>query len=141
MTHRWRPGVVWCGFTRLGPSTATIMSAPIHLECDLRFIIERCGITSPAVVRRLNGIENTLTALARRWRPERLIQPATDLRMADETRLALLAWIGADLPDAAALGPRLSSYIGGVVRDDGVPPGWIRLRLDVPVDALARPTA
>lgn len=64
---------------------------PTYLEFDLSFVIERCGVTNGDPVRRLNGIENTAAALARRWRDDVPLAPARELRMSDETRQALLA--------------------------------------------------
>jgi hypothetical protein len=71
---------------------------PLHIEFFLTFVIARSGIQQPRADRRLNGIENTIVSLARRWRSEQPIEPARELRMSDATRAALLIWIGARSP-------------------------------------------
>jgi hypothetical protein len=105
------------------------MSAPTYLEFDLAFLITRSGITNRSAARRLNGVENTVAALARRWREERPIAPATELRMTDWTRSQLLAWVTGEMPEPGALAARFAPYTSGFVCDASVPAGWIRLWL------------
>lgn len=104
---------------------------PIHLEFTLDYLIRRTGTAGVPADRRLDHFERTLARLARSWRPDRPIAPARELRMADETCDAFMAWIEGDgdaTPDAAI--ERLGVYASGAVTDDSVPEGWVRLRLD-----------
>jgi hypothetical protein len=107
---------------------------PVHLEFTLDYLIRRTSATAAPAARRLDSFEHTIARLARSWRPDRPIAPARELRMADETCDALVAWMeGDDLaaPDAAL--ERLGVYASGAVTDDSVPEGWVRLRLDATV--------
>jgi hypothetical protein len=104
---------------------------PVHLEFTLDYLIRRTAATSAPAARRLDSFERTIARLARSWRPDRPIAPARELRMADETCDALVAWVEEDdavTPDAAL--ERLGVYASGAVTDDSVPEGWVRLRLD-----------
>jgi hypothetical protein len=104
---------------------------PVHLEFTLHFLIQRAGAAVPAADERLDGFERIIARLASQWRAARPIAPARELRMADETRDALLAWVEGDA--AAGTGrtlERLGVYASGAVTDDSVPEGWVRLRLD-----------
>lgn len=103
---------------------------PIHLEFALQFLIRRAGVATSHADRRLDGFERTLATLARSWRPDRPIAPARELRMADETRDALLAWVEGDDAGTGRTLERLGVYASGAVTDDSVPEGWVRLRLD-----------
>ncbi|HET9011325.1 MAG TPA: hypothetical protein VFN38_05885, partial [Gemmatimonadaceae bacterium] len=70
---------------------------PVHLEFTLDYLIRRSsGVVAPRAGQRLDVFEHTIAALASRWRPARPIAPARELRMADETRAALLAWVEGD---------------------------------------------
>jgi hypothetical protein len=103
---------------------------PVHLEFTLHFLIQHAGDAVPAADRRLDGFERTIARLARSWRPDRPIAPARELRMADETRDALMAWVEADDASTGGTPERLGVYASGAVTDDSVPEGWVRLRLD-----------
>lgn len=103
---------------------------PVHLEFTLHFLIQRCGTAASHADRRLEGFERTIVALARSWRPDRPIAPARELRMADETRDAFLAWVEGDDASKGRTLERLGVYASGAVTDDSVPEGWVRLRLD-----------
>lgn len=104
---------------------------PVHLEFTLDYLIRRAGTTAAPPERRLEDFERTIARLARSWRPDRPIAPARELRMADETCGALVAWVEGDeaTPPDTAL-ERLGVYASGAVTDDSVPEGWVRLRLD-----------
>src|SRR5829696_697736 len=104
---------------------------PVHVEFTLHYLIERAGCTAAQPDRRLDCFERTIAALARQWRGERPIAPARELRMADETRDALLAWVEGDGADAGTgrVVERLGVYASGAVTDDSVPEGWVRLTL------------
>ncbi len=80
---------------------------PVHLEFTLHYLIQRSGASTPRADGRLDSFERAIARLASRWRPARPIAPARELRMAEETREALLAWVEGDVPE-----------------------GWVRLRLD-----------
>ncbi|NUO38978.1 MAG: hypothetical protein HOQ17_08580 [Gemmatimonadaceae bacterium] len=104
---------------------------PVHVEFTLNYLIQRAGAGAEPAGRRLDDFERTIARLARSWRPDRPIAPARELRMADETRDAFVAWVegtGADTPTSAV--ERLGVYASGAVTDDSVPEGWVRLRLD-----------
>jgi hypothetical protein len=102
---------------------------PVHVEFTLDYLIQRAAVAVPRAAPRLDGFEHAIARLARSWRPDRPIAPARELRMADETREALLAWVEGD--DAGADRPleRLGVYASGAVTDDSVPEGWVRLTL------------
>jgi hypothetical protein len=104
---------------------------PVHLEFTLDYLIRRIGASAAPAGPRLDSFEHTIARLARSWRPDRPIAPARELRMADETCDALVAWVEGDdatTPDGAI--ERLGVYASGAVTDDSVPEGWVRLRLD-----------
>jgi hypothetical protein len=104
---------------------------PVHLEFPLHYLIQRSGVTTSPADHRLDGFENAIAALARRWRPERPLSPARELRMADETREALMAWVeGSAVTDRHHMLERLGVYASGAVTDDSVPEGWVRINLD-----------
>ena len=105
------------------------MATPAHIECDLQFVIAQSGIAVQLAARRLKGIENTVTMLARRWRGDTPLAPATELRMFDSTRQQVLAWVAPNLRQAEALTAWLAPYISGAVCDLSVPARWIRLCL------------
>ena len=102
------------------------------IESSLGYLISLSGITSPLAHRRLNGIENSLSMLGRRWRPEIALDPATEGR--------LLAWVGAIPPeddDLRSLRERPTPYLDGAVRDDSVRESWVRLLLTPSYRVLA----
>jgi hypothetical protein len=103
---------------------------PVHLEFTLHYLIQRSDVSTPRADRRLDGFESAIARLASRWRPQRPIAPARELRMADETREALLAWVEGGDPSAGRTLERLGVYASGAVTDDSVPEGWVRLRLN-----------
>jgi hypothetical protein len=104
---------------------------PVHLEFPLHYLIQRSGVSTSRADHRLAGFENAIASLARRWRPERPLSPARELRMADETRDALLAWVEeSDATDRQPTLERLGVYASGAVSDDSVPEGWVRLNLN-----------
>jgi hypothetical protein len=102
---------------------------PVHLEFTLDYLIQRSGAAAAEAGHRLDGFERTIAALAGRWRPQRPIAPARELRMADETRDALLAWVEADAARGGHTLERLGVYASGAVTDDSVPEGWVRINL------------
>ena len=102
---------------------------PVHLEFTLDYLIQRSGAGTPVADGRLEGFERTIARLARSWRPDRPIAPARELRMADETREALLAWVEGDTGGSGHTLERLGVYACGAVTDDSVPEGWVRLTL------------
>jgi len=103
---------------------------PVHLEFTLHFLIQHAGGFAPRADSRLDGFERTIARLASRWRPQRPIAPARELRMADETRDAFLAWVEGDDERADRPLERLGVYASGAVTDASVPEGWVRLRLN-----------
>ena len=100
----------------------------LSLEFSLNFILEQDRISQPFAHRRLNAFENTITALARRWRPRVPLVPDREIRMGDEAREALLAWIEAEEPGRGHTLQRLAVYATSVT-DASVPEGWVRLDL------------
>jgi hypothetical protein len=107
---------------------------PVHVEFTLHYLIQRAGGVMPAD-QRLEQFESVIARLARSWRPARPLSPARELRMADETRERLLAWVEADEAGQGSTLERLGVYASGAVTDDSVPEGWVRLRLDAPARA------
>lgn len=57
----------------------------LHVDFSLDFVLEQARITQPFAHRRLNAFENTVTGLAKRWRPRLPPVPGRELRMSDET--------------------------------------------------------
>ena len=100
----------------------------LYLELSLEFVLKQARVAQPFAHRRLNAFENTVTALARQWRPRVPLVPDRELRMSDETREALLAWIEAEEPGRGHTLQRLAVYAASVT-DARVPEGWVRLNL------------
>ena len=104
------------------------LTMPDYIDFALDFLIAQTGITQPFAHRRLNCVENTLTALVRQWRPRVPLVPDREIRMSDETREALLGWIEAEEPGQGHTLQRLAVYAASVT-DESVPEGWVRLYL------------
>jgi hypothetical protein len=68
----------------------------LPLDFALDFVVEQACINQAFAHRRLNAFENTITDLAKRWRPRLPLVPDRELRMSDEPREALLGWIEAE---------------------------------------------
>jgi hypothetical protein len=102
---------------------------PLYVEFELAYVLARSQAQQPRPDQRLNAVETTLRRLAKPWRTAVPISPAYDLRMSDETREALMAWVEADDVAEGATLERLAVYASGAVTDPAVPAGWIRLRL------------
>src|SRR5829696_663013 len=68
------------------------LTMPDYIDFALDFLIAQTGITQPFAHRRLNCVENTLTALVRQWRPRVPLVPDREIRMSDETRER--CWVG-----------------------------------------------
>jgi hypothetical protein len=98
------------------------------VDFSLEFVLEQARITQPFAHRRLSAFENTVTSLARRWRPQLPLVPDRELRMSDETREALLGWIEAEEAGQGHTLTRLAGYAARVT-DNAVPEGWVRLHL------------
>ena len=103
---------------------------PLYLEFALSFVLARAAVEQPFAHRRLNAFENTITALAAKWRPRLPLSPAQEIRMCGETRDALLDWIEAEEAGKGHTLNRLAVYAAAVT-DDSVPQGWVRLVLDL----------
>jgi len=101
---------------------------PLYLEFALSFLLARAAVDQPAADRRLNAFEDILTALASRWRPRTPLSPARELRMCEQTREALLAWLEGEETTEGNTLCRLAIYAVAVT-DDRVPQGWVRLHL------------
>lgn len=102
----------------------------LHVDVDLPFLIERCGVRQPRADSRLNAIENTLAALIHTWRNwDRPFDPATELRASAPTCHALLQWIRAEEKDGGRARRRLVAYESPFVVDAAVPDGWLRVLL------------
>ena len=100
----------------------------LYLELSLDFVLRQARVAEPFAHRRLNAFENTVTGLARKWRPRLPLVPDRELRMSDETREALLSWIEAEEPGRGHTLQRLAVYAASVT-DPRVPEGWVRLNL------------
>jgi hypothetical protein len=120
--NRWKAPVVH----------RSLVAMPVHLEFTLDYLIQRTGASVAPAGRRLDDFERTIARLARSWRPDRPIAPARELRMADETCDAFVAWVEGDGVSTDTPIERLGVYASGAVTDDSVPEGWVRLRLDTP---------
>src|SRR5688500_1495600 len=92
----------------------------LYVEFALDFVLEQARISQPFAHRRLDGFENTITGLAQGWRPPRPVVPDRELRMSDETRDALLAWIEAEDAGQGHTLTRLAVYASRVT-DNAVP--------------------
>jgi len=100
----------------------------LYVEFSLPFILEQARITQPFAHRRLNAFENTITSLAKRWRPRLPLVPDREIRMSDETRETPLGWVEAEEAGRGHTLTRLAVYAAGVT-DNSVPEGWVRLHL------------
>lgn len=103
----------------------------VSLDVKLEWLISATGLrATTAAGRRLNALENVLTNLARRWRDHLVpIRPAVELRMSEDTCLRLLAWADAEGTGDPKTLDRLTTYASGALTDEGVPTGWVRLRV------------
>jgi hypothetical protein len=112
-------------------SLANDPATPIHVEFALSHVIAHSRVQNANAVRRLNGIENTVAALAVEWREWRPIIPSRELRMSETTREALMAWVTAGEEGVQDVAARLAEYSRIGVVDDSVFKGWVRLLLAV----------
>jgi hypothetical protein len=111
------------------PAASPPQPIPLYVEFELAYVLARSQVQQPRADQRLDAVETTLRRLARPWRTALPISPAYDLRMSDETREALMAWVEADDVAQGRTLERLAVYASGAVTDPAVPAGWIRLRL------------
>lgn len=111
---------------RVSPSA---VGAPLHVEFALAHVIAHARIQNVSAVRRLNGIENTLAALAVEWREWSPIDPLRELRMAESTLTSLTMWVRDGGADQHSVARRLADYSSSRIVDQAVPPGWVRLLL------------
>ena len=100
----------------------------------LDLVLQQARIAQPLAHRRLSAFENTMTALAKRWRPRLPLVPDRELRMSVGTREALLGWIEAEDAGQGHTLTRLAVYASALT-DSEAPEGWVRLRL--PTDTSA----
>ena len=109
-------------------SLICMMTRPIELETILTWLLQRSVHREPK--RRLNEVENQLTALASNWRPSAWpLVPAVELRMASVTRDQLGDWVEAQaMMDEDTMG-RWSVYQSALIIDERVRAGWLRLSL------------
>jgi hypothetical protein len=91
------------------------LNGPMMLFIDnsLDFVLEQTRITQPCAHRRLNAFENTITNLVKRWRPRLPLVPDREVRMSDETRETLLAWVEAEETGRGHTLTRLAVYAAG----------------------------
>jgi hypothetical protein len=82
----------------------------LYVDFSLGFVLEQARITQPFAHRRLIAFENTITVLAKRWRPRLPLVPDRELRMSDETRELLLGWIEAEEAGQGHTLTRLAVY-------------------------------
>lgn len=108
-------------------STELLLRRPEFVEFQLDFVIRSSGVSQPRPDRRLNGIENTIAALARSWRPFGPVAPVEELRMAPETLEQLRAWVEGAEASTGRTAARLAAY--DEARDASVRAGWVRLEL------------
>jgi hypothetical protein len=106
-----------------------IGATPQCSSSALEWLVVRCGITQPRADRRLNTIEISLAALARRWRAPVAIVPTRELRMAGITCEGLLPWVEGEACAESDAVNRLATYVSGALIDETVPVGWMRLYL------------
>jgi len=103
--------------------------SPTYVEFRLAWLIGRTQLTQPRADRRLNGIENLLTELARQWRADALLDPVREIRMASPTRVALFDWIEQAERAEGKTASRLAWLASDAVCDESVPDGWVRVLL------------
>lgn len=101
----------------------------VHVEFALSHLIEHSRIRNANAGRRLNGIENTIGALSAEWREWRPLVPEREIRMAESTRDALIAWLTVSEAQGSELTARLTPYTSGAILDERVSDGWVRLLL------------
>ena len=104
-------------------------ATPVHIEFTLSHVIAHSRIQTASAVRRLNGFENTLAALAVEWREWKPIIPSKELRMSQVTNASLVAWVTANQEPLEEIVARLDVYLGASLIDETVPAGWVRLLL------------
>lgn len=108
-----------------------VVDRVIALDVSLDWLIAATKLRGSIAKRRLNGIENVLALLAKRWRsPTQPIHPHRELRMCEETTLRLLAWVDVENTEDGSTVERLTVYASGALTDASVPVGWVRLLVD-----------
>lgn len=108
---------------------------PLHVEFALSFLIEKGEVHQPRADRRLNALERTVGLLARPWRPDVRVMPASELRMSPATLQAYRAWVEGEADATGQAATRLQEY--GATIHPSVPNGWVRLLLRRDVGAIA----
>jgi hypothetical protein len=104
----------------------------LHVEFRLDWPIALSQLENATPDRRLNAIENLVTALSRSWRrADHAIKPARDLRLSRATYKALAAWVELREPAVGGARVRLADYASGCVVDDRlVTEGWLKLIIE-----------
>jgi hypothetical protein len=110
-------------------------AGPLHIEFALTFLIEKGEVRQPRADRRLNALERAVGLLARPWRPDTRVMPATELRMSSGTLRAYRGWVKGEAGATGPVATRLQEY--GATVDPSVPNGWVRLLLRRDVGVIA----
>jgi hypothetical protein len=114
----------------LAPEIARpVRETPSHLDIALAFIIAECGDSPSRASWRLNAFENIIALLAGHRRAAQPISPVRELHMSRETLDVLLAWIEAEDTAVELTRARLAVYASGVLTDESVAGGWVRVAI------------
>ena len=98
------------------------MAFSSYLEVRLDWLISKS--VHLEAYRRLNEIENMLSRLMKLGRP---LDPATELRMSEQTRQLLVFWVEEHEPATGDAVTRLAVYRSPALITTGVPDGWLRV--------------
>ena len=104
-----------------------VPSHVVSIDFSLPYLIRATGIQAPNAKRRIWAIHNTIAALAGRWRPKLPLDAVQELRLCESTCLALLDWMDIEHTDDPVALDLLTVYASGVLTDEGIPLGWVRL--------------
>ena len=102
----------------------------VHIEVRLDWLIRFARLKKAGAHRRLNAVENLVSALTRPWREGLTLIADREIRLSAQTARALAEWVECRGAPAARDAERLLAITTGDVVDEAVPGGWIRVLLE-----------
>lgn len=105
---------------------------PLHVDFDVDFLIQWCGVRQPSADRRLNAIENTIARVGSPWRPNVPLIPQDELRLGVHTAERLTEWVQAEEYLSARGQERLALLQSEKLLDKSVACSWVRLLIKSP---------
>jgi len=105
----------------------TVSARPIHAEFRLDWLVRVARLANATPDRRLNAVENLLSALTQPWSEGGTLVPTRDIRLSPRTARALATWVQRRAPAVNRARERLLAITTGETVDNAVPDGWIRV--------------